>query len=183
MGLAARRSGRLRVGHDIVVDAVHQGVLEALFDRRLAPGEVLLLRFDALAVVASGGLQQPVRGVCPSIEDDVLAQVSKRRLDVVVDGDLPGIDDGHVEAGGDGMVEKHRVHRLAHGLVAAKGKGQVGHATRNVRVRQLGLDLARRLDEGEPVAVVLLDTGGDREDVGIENDVLGGKPSRPVSRP
>ena len=34
---------------------------------------------------------------------------------------------------------------------------------------------ARRLDEGDAVAVVLLDAGRDREDVGIEDDVLGRK--------
>ena len=36
-----------------------------------------------------------------------------------------------------------------------------------------GADLPRRLDEGDAVAVVLLDAGGDGEDVGIEDDVLG----------
>ncbi len=34
-------------------------------------------------------------------------------------------------------------------------------------------DPARRLDEGDAVAVVLLHPGGDGEDVGIEDDVLG----------
>ena len=41
--------------------------------------------------------------------------------------------------------------------------------------RQLLLDLPRRLDEGEPIAVVLLDAGRHGEDVGIEDDVLGRK--------
>ena len=36
-------------------------------------------------------------------------------------------------------------------------------------------DLARRLDEVDAVIVVLLDAGRDREDVGIEDDVLGRK--------
>src|SRR5690242_21423768 len=35
------------------------------------------------------------------------------------------------------------------------------------------LDLARGLDEIDAVVVVLLDAGGDGEDVGIEDDVLG----------
>ena len=35
------------------------------------------------------------------------------------------------------------------------------------------LDLARRLDEVDAVVVVLLDAGGDGEDVGVEDDVLG----------
>ncbi len=40
-------------------------------------------------------------------------------------------------------------------------------------MRQFGADLPRRLDEGDAVAVVLLDAGGDGEDVGVEDDVLG----------
>ena len=40
----------------------------------------------------------------------------------------------------------------------------------------VGGDLPRRLDEGDAVAVVLLDAGGDREDVRVEDDVLRRKP-------
>ena len=36
-------------------------------------------------------------------------------------------------------------------------------------------DLPRRLDEGDAVAVVLLDAGRDGEDVRVEDDVLGRK--------
>ena len=35
------------------------------------------------------------------------------------------------------------------------------------------LSLAGGLDEGDGVVVVLLDAGGDGEDVGVEDDVLG----------
>jgi hypothetical protein len=41
-----------------------------------------------------------------------------------------------------------------------------------MRMRQVLADEARRLDEGDAVAVVLLDAGRDREDVRIEDDVL-----------
>ena len=40
-------------------------------------------------------------------------------------------------------------------------------------VRAARLDLAARLDEVERVAAMLVDPGRDREDVGIEDDVLG----------
>ena len=87
--------------------------------------------------------------------------------------DLPGIDDRHVEAGRDGVIEEHRVHGLPHRLVAAEGKRQVGHAARaRARSGIFCLDLPRRLDEGDAVAVVLLDARRHREDVGIEDDVL-----------
>ena len=41
-----------------------------------------------------------------------------------------------------------------------------------MRVRQVGADAPRRLDEGDAVAVVLLDAGCDRKDIGIEHDVF-----------
>ncbi len=65
------------------------------------------------------------------------------------------------------------MHGLAHALVAAEGEGEVRHAARYMHVRQLRLDAARGLDIGAGVVVVLLDAGGDGEDVGIEDDVFG----------
>ena len=41
--------------------------------------------------------------------------------------------------------------------------------------RQVGLNPARGLDEIDGVVRMLLDAGGDGEDVGVENDVLGGE--------
>ena len=42
-------------------------------------------------------------------------------------------------------------------------------------MRQVLADPLRRLDEVDRVVVVLLDAGGDREDVRVEDDVLGRK--------
>ncbi len=42
-------------------------------------------------------------------------------------------------------------------------------------VRAARLDLAARLDEVDAVIVMLFDAGGDREDIGVEDDVLGRK--------
>ena len=41
--------------------------------------------------------------------------------------------------------------------------------------REAALEFAGGLDEGDGVVVVLLDAGGDGEDVGVEDDVLGGE--------
>ena len=65
------------------------------------------------------------------------------------------------------------MHRLAHRLVAAEREREVRDAAGNVRVGQGLADLPRRLDEGDAIAVVLLDAGRDGEDVRIEDDVLG----------
>ena len=63
--------------------------------------------------------------------------------------------------------------RLAHRLVAAERERDVGHAAGDMAVRQRLLDDARRLDEIDGVVVVLLDAGGDGEDVRVEDDVFG----------
>ena len=65
------------------------------------------------------------------------------------------------------------MHRLAHPLIAAEGKGEVRHAARHMHVRQLGLDAAGRIDIGARVVVMLLDAGGDGKNIRIEDNVFG----------
>ena len=162
-----------RVGFDEVGDAVHERMREALFDGLFAPGEIFLLGLGAaLAFELGGGLEQAIGRVGAAVEDHVLAKFAQFGRDVVVQRQLAGIDDAHVHAGLDRVIEEHRVHGFAHRLVAAEGERQVRDAARDVDERHLLLDLARRLDEGDAVAVVFLDAGRDREDVGIEDDVF-----------
>ena len=63
------------------------------------------------------------------------------------------------------------MHCLAHHIVAAEGEGDVADAAAHLAARQRGLDLAGRFDEGDGVVVVLVDAGGDGENVRIEDDV------------
>ena len=67
------------------------------------------------------------------------------------------------------------MHRLADRVVPAEREGDVGNAARHLHVRQRRLDAPRRLEEVQRVGVVLLDAGRDREDVRVEDDVLGRK--------
>ena len=94
-------------------------------------------------------------------------------VEVVVHAHHAGVDDAHVHAGLDRVVQEHGVDRLAHRLVAAEREAHVGHAARHLRARQVLLDPARRVDEVDGVVVVLLDARRDREDVRVEDDVLG----------
>ncbi len=98
-------------------------------------------------------------GIGPAVEDDVLAGLAQLGRDLVVDLELAGIDDAHVHAGLDGVIEEHRVHRLAHRLVAAEREGEVADAAGDLDAGAALLDLARRLDEIDAVVVVLLDAG------------------------
>ena len=73
----------------------------------------------------------------PAVEHHVLAGLAQLRIEVVVHRDLAGVDDAHIHAGLDGVIEEHRVHRLAHALVAAEGERQVRDAAGDVDVRQV----------------------------------------------
>ena len=115
---------------------------------------------------------EPLGGVGAAVQEDVLDQLEELLRDLLVDRELARVDDPHVHAGGDGVVEEGRVHRLAHGVVPAEGERDVRDAARDLRVRQLGLDAARRLEEGEGVVGVLLDARPDGQDVRVEEDVL-----------
>jgi hypothetical protein len=70
------------------------------------------------------------------------------------------------------------VHRLAHRLVAAERERQVADAAAEI-ARRAGSALIQRVAsmKSTRVVVVLLDAGRDREDVRIEDDVLGRKPT------
>ena len=71
------------------------------------------------------------------------------------------------------MVQKHGVDGLAHRVVTAETEGDVADAARDLGAGQVLLDPARGLDEVHGIVVVLFDAGGDGEDVGVEDDVLG----------
>ena len=97
-------------------------------------------------------------------------------IELLVHRELAGVDDRHVEAGLDRVIEEDRVHRLAHARRRAERERQVRDAARDLGAGQLGLDAAHGLDEVDRVRVVLLDAGADRQDVRIEDDVLGREP-------
>src|SRR3546814_11852786 len=65
------------------------------------------------------------------------------------------------------------MHRLPHRLIAAEGEGHVADTAADHRIRKLLLDVANRGDVVDRVVVVLLDPGGDGEDIRIEDNVLG----------
>ena len=70
------------------------------------------------------------------------------------------------------MIEEGRVHRLAHHVVAAEREGDVGNPAGDLGAGQVLLDPAGGIDEIQRVVVMLLDAGGDGQDVGIEDDVV-----------
>ena len=160
---------------DIFIDAADQRVLQPLFDRPFAPFQILLVVLLPAAGVAIflRRFQQVFGRVLMAVEDHVFAKLPQLGIDIVIDVELAGIDDAHIHARLDGVLEEDRVHGPAHGFVAAEGEGDIGNAARNMGVRAGFLDLLGRLNEGVGVVVMLLDPGGDREDVRVENNVFG----------
>ena len=65
------------------------------------------------------------------------------------------------------------MHRLAHVLRAAESEGEVRDAAGDARARAALLDQPRRVDERACVLGMLLDPRADRENVRVEDQVLG----------
>ena len=129
-------------------------------------------RFVASPWTVDGEGDEPVGRVGPAVEDDVLDVLEQVGRDVLVDDELAGVDDAHVEPGPDRVVEERGVHRLAHDVVAAEREREVRDAAARARARAALLDQRQRLDERLREAVVLLDPGRDGEHVRVEDDVL-----------
>jgi len=114
--------------------------------------------------------------VRPAIQHDILHERAQHRIELIVNAELAGIDDAHRQAGAYRVVQKHRVDRLADGVVAAKAEADVRDAARHFRVRQVLANPRRRADEVDGVVRVLVDAGRDREHVRVDDDVLGREP-------
>ena len=162
----------LRVLHDESVNALHHGVGDALVHRQAAPGGVFHRGRRAVALILLRQFQQPFGGVGTAVEQHVLDALAQGRGNVLIDRELAGIDDAHVHAGLDGVEQEHRMHGLAHLLVAPEGEGEVGNAAGNMGVGVLAADDLGGLDKGLAILVMLFQTRGDGEDVGIEDDVF-----------
>ena len=161
------------IGDDMRVDPLDQRMFQPAAHFPAAPFLGCLFVGRALALVAFGQIDQPFRRIGTAHQDHVFASLAQHRVDLVVNIQLPGIDDRHVEPGRDRVIEEHRMHRAAHGLVAAEAEAQVGEAPARLRMGAARLDLRHRFEEVEAIAVMLLDPGRHGENVGVENDVLG----------
>ena len=148
---------------------------EPLADGRLAPGEIELALRRA-ARDGRGVLDEALSRILTAVEEDVLDPLEQIGLDVLVHGELAGVDDSHVEACADRVVEERGVHRLADGVVSAEREGEVRDPSRDERARAALLQERDRVDERLRERRVLLDARGDGEDVRVEHDILGREP-------
>src|SRR5690606_41831558 len=108
-----------------------------------------------------------------AVKHHVLEHVAQGFVQVVVDGQLAGVDDTHAQTLTDRVVKEDSVNRLTHGVVATEGEADIGNAAGYAGVRQVLRDPACRVNEVDGIVVVLLNPGCDGKYVGIEDDVFG----------
>ncbi len=161
----------LHVLIDVVGQSLHQRMGQP-FLHRSCPPLVVLHRRLALLFDRVGKGHQPLRGIRPAVQQHVFDQRQQIFGDLLVDGQLPRIDDPHVETGLYGMVEERSMHRLAHDVVAAKRERNIADAAADLGQRQVLLDPPCRIDKIDRVVVVLFESGRDRENIRIENNIL-----------
>jgi hypothetical protein len=154
------------------IDALDQRMFEPLFDLPAAPfGLGLFLRYVGSAIFL-GKRYQPLGRIGITVEDDVFASNAQFWIDIVVDVELPRIDDRHVQPRRNGMIQEDRMHRPPNGLVAAKREGEVREPARIMGVRAQNAQFLKCLDEIDAVIIMLFNSRRDRKNIGIENDVL-----------
>ena len=120
---------------DKVNDAIDERVLEPLCHRGAAPGFVLDLGL-ALLLDGFGKSRQAIGGVGTAIEHHVLDAFQEVLGNLIVNLKLAGIDNAHVQAGLDRVVEKDGIDGFADGVVPAVGEGDVAHAARGFGQRK-----------------------------------------------
>src|SRR3546814_19454762 len=95
------------------------------------------------------------RRILAAVEHHILARPAQFRLDRVINVELARVDDAHVHARRDRVVEEHRMHRPAHRLVAANRKAQVRYAAGDTRMRAAAADFLERLaDIGDNIILL-----------------------------
>ena len=148
-------------------------MLNPLVNRPVAPLQILLLGGTAaIAFILVGNIEKAFGAIAAAVEHDVFDGFSQLGGQVVIDCELPRVDDAHGEACTNGVVEKDRVNRLPHGVVASKRERHVGHAARDHSVGQVLTNPLGGFDKIDGVVVVLFDTRGDGENIRVEDDVF-----------
>src|SRR5262249_21087146 len=117
----------LRVLLDEIDHPVHERVGEPLLDSAFTPAQVPFSPCTLTADRASE-LHQPLGGVGPAVEDHVLHQLGQVGWNVLVDGELTGIDDAHVQPRLDRVEQKGRVDGLPYPVIAPEREGEVRYA-------------------------------------------------------
>ncbi len=118
LGLSTRLLGIL---FDEVGDPLDQRMLQPLAHRPAAPRLIpRILGLGTGTAILLGDGQQLLGGVVIEVEHHRLDLLFELGRNVFIDGELTGVDDPHVHAVLDGVVEEDGVNRFPHRLVATE---------------------------------------------------------------
>ena len=79
--------------------------------------------FNLLRIV-----DEPFGGVGSAVEKHIFEELQKILRNLLIDSELSGIDDAHVEAGLDRVYRESRMHGLADGIVSAEGERNIANS-------------------------------------------------------
>ena len=107
----------------------------------------------------------------------ILLEYIQNKSDPVISNDWKNpqasrVDDGHVEALGNSMVQEDAVHGISQGVETTEREGQVAQAAREGNARASALDFFNCIDEVKSIGVVLWQASGNGQHVAVEDDVL-----------
>ena len=98
-------------------------------------------------------------------------QLKQLARQIVVNRQLAGVDDPHIHAVTDRVVEEHGVDRLTYRVITAERERHVGDAAGDQRMRQLAFDVFAGADKVLRIVVMLFNTGRYRKDIGPPSPV------------
>src|SRR6201996_5118041 len=117
-------------------------------------------------------LDQAFSCIWATVEQYILDELFQLRINLFVDLEHASVDDAHVHARTDCVIEKRRVHGFANFVVTSKTERYVRNPAADLRMGQVSFDPSSSVDEVNRVIVMLLHAGRYREDVRIEDDVF-----------
>ena len=107
-----------------------------------------------------------------AVEDHILTRLAQNGVNRIINVELTGIYNCHVQTGGDGMIEEDRMHRAAHWFIATEAEREVRKPARKMDMRAARLDLAHAFDKIDRIIIMLFNPRRDGKYVGIKNDVF-----------
>ena len=137
-----------------------------------APFRALCLLILLLSLHRRSILQQSVGSILPSVQHHILCQLQQLWFHGGIDLQQSGIDNPHIHACLNGVIEEHRVHRLPDRVIAAERKRQVAHSAAHPCKREVSLNILSGFYVINSVVIVLLDACGDSQNIRIDEDIL-----------
>ena len=110
----------LGIGFDKFGDPVHQRMFKPFFHRPFAPRQIPHPFLAKPATEPLGDFQHPLGRIVAPVEDDILATLPQIGVDLVINHELPRVDDAHIHPRLNRVIEENRVHRLAHRFIATE---------------------------------------------------------------